>query len=287
MAVSMNLPTRHWAPRWHAAQAIQARSSSSTVYGLGIYITLSMALAVAALIVHNTVRYVERNAVVSTRQPLFLPLALMVTVLSLYLALGAVVAVARERDRGTLQVLMFGPVDETSFVLGHFYAQLKVYFGLVLLTIVWLNVVSWLLHLAFSIEAILLLASSLTTAAAVVAFGLLIAVWGGRTRAALVYFILIVLLFIALQVGNDVASGIALSSNPSQNDPIFIVRNALVVITNVTQWFSPYSQFSQMMDDLLNRAVGSYLFHLGLTLAQGLVLLAVTVLILQRKGPRE
>jgi len=262
------------------------RSSSATVYGLGIYVTLSIALAVAALVIHNTVRYVERNAVLSTRQPLFLPIALIVIVLSLYLALGAVVAVARERDRGTLQVLMFGPVDEASFLLGHFFAQLKVYGGVILLAIVWVNLVSWLLHLAFSLEVILLLATSVSTAGAVVAFGLLVAVWGGRTRAALVYFILIVLLFIAVQVGYDVTSGIALGSNPTQNDPIFIIRNALVAVTNVTQWVSPYTQFSRIMDDVLNRSVTSYFLHFGLTLAQGLVLLTASVLILKRKGPR-
>ncbi len=286
MAASFALPTRHWAARWHAVDAIRARSSASIAYGLGIYVTLTVAFVAASVVLQNTVRYVERNAVLSTRQPLFLPIAFMVAVVSLYLGLSAALGVARERDRGTLQVLFFGPVDETAFLLGHLTAQLQVYIGVVLLALVWGNLVTGLLHLAFSIPGILLLLSSIATVAAVIAFGLLVAVWGGRERTTLVYFILIALLFIGLQLGQEVVNGIAQSSNLTENDPILLIRSALVWVNLVTQWISPYAQLSRMMDDLLNQNVGSYVLHLFVTILEGLVLLIASILILQRKGPR-
>jgi ABC-type transport system involved in multi-copper enzyme maturation permease subunit len=286
VALDLRLPTRHWAKRWHAARAIQARGRVAIAYGLGIYITLSLAFAAAAITLHNTLRFVERNAVLSTRQPLFLPIAFMVAVVSLYLGMSAALAVARERDRGTLQVLLFGPVDESAFLLGHFVAQLQVYAGVVLLAIVWVNLVTWLLHLAFSIPVVILLITSLATVAAVIAFGLLVAVWGGRTRAALVYFILIALLFIGLQLGREFVSGMVLTSSPTQNDPIFLIRNALVAINLVTEWVSPYAQLSRIMDDLLNENVRGYALHLAVMLLQVLLFLSASILILQRKGPR-
>ena len=73
-----------------------------------------VACLAASLVLQNTLGYVSRNAVLSTRQPLFLPIAFMVAVVSLYLGLSAALGVARERDRGTLSVLLFGPVDEPS-----------------------------------------------------------------------------------------------------------------------------------------------------------------------------
>ncbi|HZQ07819.1 MAG TPA: ABC transporter permease [Anaerolineae bacterium] len=286
MAASLSLPTRQWFPRWHAINTIRGRSSTSIAYGLGIYITLAVALAAASVVLHNTVRYVERNAVLSTRQPLFLPIAFMVALVSLYLGMSAALSVARERDRGTLQVLLFGPVDETAFLLGNFFAQLQVYLGVVVVAVVWVNLVTWLLHLAFSVPVLLLLLSSIITIGAVIAFGLLVAVWGGRTRAALVYFILIALLFIALQLGQEVVNGIAASPNLTENDPIFLIRNVLGYVNLVTQWVSPYAQSSRTMDDLLNQNVSSYFFHLAVTFLQGMVFLTASILILKRKGPR-
>ncbi len=286
MAAELPIPTQHWGKRWHAVQAIQARSRSAIIYGLGIYITLAAAFAASAIVLHNSLRFVERNAVMTARQPLFLPIAFMVAVVSLYLGMSAALAVARERDRGTLQVLMFGPVDETGFLLGHFAAQLQVYVGVVLIAIVWVNLVTWILHLAFSIPVIILLFSSIATVGAVVAFGLLVAVWGGRTRSALVYFILIALLFIGLQLGREVVNGMALTGSTTQNDPIFLIRNALVAITLVTEWVSPYAQLSRIMDALPDSNWGRYLLHMGVTLVQMLVFLGISVWILRRKGPR-
>jgi ABC-type transport system involved in multi-copper enzyme maturation permease subunit len=286
MALDLPISTRDWGKRWHAARAIQARNRFTIAYGLGIYITLSVAFAAAAIVLHNTLRFVESNAVLSTRQPLFLPIAFMVAVVSLYLGMTAALAVARERDRGTLQVLLFGPVDETAFLLGHFVAQLQAYGGVVLLAIVWVNLVTWLLHLAFSIPVIILLVTSVATVATVIAFGLLVAVWGGRTRSALVYFILVALLFIGLQLGREVVNGLALTSSSTQNDPIFLIRNALVAINLVTEWVSPYAQLSRLMDDLLNGNTRGYVLHLAVTLLQTFAFLSASVWILRRKGPR-
>lgn len=286
MALELRLPTRQWAPRWRAVRAIEARGSASIAYGLGIYVTLALAFGAAALTLHNTLRFVERNAVLSTRQPLFLPMAFMVAVVSLYIGLSAALAVARERDRGTLQVLLFGPVDETAFLLGHFVAQLKVYLGVALIALVWVNLVTWLLHLAFSIQVTVLILTSIVTVAVVIAFGLLVAVLGGRTRSALVYFILIALLLIGLQLGREFVNGLVLTSNLTQNDPIFLIRNALVTINLVTEWISPFAQLSRIMDDLLNSNTAGVLFHVAVTAVQALVLLTASIFILQRKGPR-
>ena len=144
--------------------------------------------------------------------------------------------------------------------------------GLVLIAIVWVNLVTWLVHLAFSIPVLILLVSSVATVAAVIAFGLLVAVWGAHS-AALVYFILVTLVLIGLQLGSEVIGGLVLASNPTQNDPILLIRNVLVLINAVSEWISPYTQLSRLMDDLLNGNVVSYLLHLGVTIAQAVVLL--------------
>lgn len=276
----------NWRYHWHAIMNLADRSSQSTFWGLGIFITITLALLTSALVLHNSLRFTERNIIYIASQPLFFPIYVNTGLVSLYLAIIAAVTASRERDRGTLEVLFYGPVDEMVFILGLFLAQLQVFLVAILVTVVWLNLVTWLLHLAFSIEIYIILITSIIMAGAVIAFGLLTAVWGGRTRTALVYFLLVLMLLAGLQIADQVISGLVLVTNPTMNDPILVIRNTLVIVSGIIQWVSPYSQLNQAMEAVTLHNLFSYLLHLGVILLQMLVLLLGSILILRRKGVR-
>lgn len=285
-ASNLSLPPR-WGYRWHAAQSIQRRASHSSLYSLGIYITMAVSLGIAAVILHNSLRFTEQNFVLVARQPLFLSVFVNTVLTSLFLAMRAALGAARERDQGTLEVLLYGPVDEAAFMLGSFFAQLQVYLGVVVVALVWSNLVTWLLNLQFSWELAAVLLTSIATAAAVIAFGLLLAAWGGRTRATLIYFILVTLFVLGVQVADEVVrTFLVTDQRGGQNDPVFLLRNALAIINGVVQWVSPYAQLRPAMDALLDRNFGAYLFRLGVTLIQVVVLLGGSIFVLRRKGAR-
>jgi ABC-type transport system involved in multi-copper enzyme maturation permease subunit len=209
------------------------------------------------------------------------------TLVTLYLAITASIAVSRERDRRTLEVLLYGPVDEASFLLGIFFAQIWVYLIALLMVFVWANLVTWLLHLAFSTTVIVMLLASTVMAAAIIAFGLFTAVWGGRTRTALVYFFLVILLLAGLQIGDQVITSIVAAAGESTSNSLLLIRNALATLSQAAQWVSPYSQFSQATEAVASGAVRPFLAHLGLLVVQAGVLLLTSILILQRKGARQ
>lgn len=278
---------RHWGDRWHAAQSIQARTSQSVFYGLGIYITMTVALIIAAVIVNNSLRFTEQNILFVSRQPIFLPILVNTIVTSIYLALSTSIIVSRERDQGTLETLMHGPVDETAFLLGNFLAQLKVYGGLVLVAFVWANLLTWVLHLQYSFELAIVLITSIATTAAIIALGLFVAMWGGRSRTTLVYFILIILVIVGIQISDEIVSNLVLASNPTFNDPLITVRNVLASATSIVKWLSPYSQLEQAMGALLDRAYLNYLVYLGVVLLQGTAFFTGSIWLLRRKGIRD
>jgi ABC-type transport system involved in multi-copper enzyme maturation permease subunit len=278
---------KNWNYRWHAAQSIQRRASQSSFYSLGIYVTMAVSLLISAVTLHNSLRFTEQNFVMLARQPLFLSIFVNTVLTSLFLAMRAALAAARERDQGTLEVLMYGPVDEAAFILGSFFAQLRVYLGVVVVAVVWSNLVTWLLNLQFSWEVTALLLTTVATAAAVIAFGLLLAAWGGRTRATLIYFILISLFVVGVQVADEVVRNLLVADQRGGlNDPLLLLRNALAAINGVVQWVSPYAQLRAAMDALLDHDAGSYLFHLAVTLVQVVVLLGGSILVLRRRGAR-
>ncbi|NOH10086.1 MAG: ABC transporter permease subunit [Chloroflexi bacterium] len=282
-----NLWFRHWRDRWHAANSIQRRASQSAFYGLGIYIAMSAALVIAAVSVNNTLQFTEQNILFVSRQPIFLPILVNTVITSVYLAMITTINVSRERDQGTLETLVQGPVDGFAFLLGNFLAQIKVYAALALVAFVWSNLLTWLLHLQFSIEVSIVLLASLAAASVVIAFGLFVAMWGGRSRTALIYFTLITLLVIGIQLADQVVAGIVLSQNPSFNDPLITVRNVLGAVNGIVKWISPYSQLDLTMTALVDRAYLDFFTHIGVMLVQATVFLLGSVWLLDRKGVRD
>jgi ABC-type transport system involved in multi-copper enzyme maturation permease subunit len=281
------MDTRALSTVFHAAAVIRERSSQSTFRQPGIYVVTAIALLMGAVLLHGALNFTERNAVFVSVQPFFAPVLVTTTLVSLYLALQAAVSTARERDLGTLEVLFYGPVNTAAFILGKFLAQVWVYAGMMLIVLVWTNLLTWLLNFAFSLPLVLLLVTSILSAAAIIAFGLLVAALGGRTRSTLVYFIIVVVLLVGVQVADVIASDvIPTPENATQNDPLLVVRTALAAINNVLQWVSPYAQLQRAMNALVSDAPAEYLLCLGLLLTHVVLLLTASILIFRVRGAR-
>ncbi len=288
MATEDVFTVTRWGSRWRVANSIQRRVSQSAFLGLGMYATMSLAFLIAAVMVHNDLRFAERNSVFISREPLAFPILITVIVTSIYLAMSTAVLVSREREQGTLETLFFGPVDELAFVLGYFLAQLRVYFGLVLVIILWTNLVTWVLNLRFSLAITVLSLTSVVATAVVISFGLLVAMWGKRTRRTLLFFILVIALILGLQVSDIVISGIALATSATANDPILVIRNVLSLINlYLVNWISPFSQLRLLLDALTEGNVWSYFYHLAVLVGQTAVLLTAAVWSLKRTGVRS
>lgn len=277
---------RDWGYRWHAIRVIEKRNSQSTFYGIGIYISIAVALFLAAVLLSNTLGGAEQSDVLVVLEPLFGAVFLSTAVVSIYIALMSAISASRERDMGTLEVLFYGPVDEAAFVLGKFLAQVKVYATIALITLVWANIVTWLLNFSFSIDVLIVLATSVLTAAAVIAFGLMVAMLGGRARNAVIVFILTVFLLLGFQVAEVFVTVIQRPESATASDPILVVRMAVVIINSVLKWLSPYAQLQLSMDALSQNSWGDYFIHLIVMGLQSIVMLLISIYTLHRKGAR-
>jgi len=278
---------RHWRDRWHAANSIQRRASQSAFFGWGIYLAMTVSLLIAAISVNNTLNFTEQNVLFVSRQPIFLPILINTIITSIYLAMVSTLAVSSERDQGTLETLLQGPVDGFAFILGNFMAQIKVYAALALVAFVWSNVLTYLLHLRYSIGVAVVLVVSLAAVSVVIAFGMFVAMWGGRSRTALIYFTLITLLVVGIQLADQIVVGVVVSQNPSVNDPLVTVRNVLGVANGIVKWISPFSQLDLAMNAQVDRAYPAFFTHIGVMLGQAVVFLLGSVWLLERKGVRD
>ncbi len=272
--------------RAHAVTVLQKRMSRSKFWGWGIFVTMSIAFGVSSVLLVNIIRFGRMNLLLVSKQPLLLPVLINAVMVSLYLALLASLDVTREYTSGTLETLMAGPVDEFSFLAGIMAAMMKVFLVTLLMALVWAYFCAWALNFSINLDIAGLLFTTLFMAGEIIAFGLLTAVWGGKRKHALVYFIMIVLFVGGVQLADFIVAGMVQFGGAKSAGSLIYLRNVLETIYRLLRWVSPYSQVRTAMQAFLDRRVLAFLFSMGSMALEAVVFFAGSVLILKRKGTR-
>lgn len=278
-------PALQLSDRLYAAQQVGRRSLISSLYSPGVYTVTALALLAASTLVLNNLAFLDENGLLVLTRPFFLPVFVCAVLLSLYLALHATLHLVREREQGTLKVLFFGPVDSVSYLLGRLCSQ-SLLFGLADgVVLLWAAGLGWMTNLLVQPDLLGVLGLGLLTNGAVVAFGLLIGAWGRTARTALSLFLMVVLLALLVQFGDQAILQLAAPSQANRQDPLLFLRAALEVLNGLLLWLSPFAQMSRGMDALLVGDGGRILLHTGGLLGQMALYFAGAVWALKRGGP--
>lgn len=265
---------------------IHDRIRQKQLWSLGFFITCTISLVSASLILINQFRYLDLNFVLIENQILSTPILIMCLIISLFLGISASVNFSREYDKGTLELLFFGPVDEIVFIFGNFWAQFQLFCWNGIGIFIWSNIVIWIFNLAFDLNILLILLSCGLMAAEIIAFGILTAVWGGKTRNALVVYILILVIIAGIQIGDTVVANLVLISGSTVTDPLIVLRNILATANEIFQWISPYAQLQSSVRAFFDGIWSEFALMMGLMLFEALILLFVSVRTLSKKGVR-
>jgi ABC-type transport system involved in multi-copper enzyme maturation permease subunit len=273
-----------WRFRWHLACTIQRRDLRATLYSLGPYVTLSAAIAIAATILRNYVKSVQDGGLDVLSNPFAIPLFGAAVLSSIYLAIVSTTTIARERDQGTLEVLFYGPVDATAYLLGKYLAQAST---CVLMNIVYLAVF-WLYALVtnFAFDPGLFWAAilSVAIASAVVAVSILLSTLYRSVRGALSTLLAVTLTFLGVQLGHDYVAKLTSPLARGQSNPLLLLQAILAWLDRIFNWLSPFAYLERGMDALLRGNAGEYLLMLGLSLLYTAVAFGLAVWTLRRKG---
>ncbi|MGD8458459.1 MAG: hypothetical protein PVF83_18950 [Anaerolineales bacterium] len=272
--------------RLHAINVIMSRVSQTGFWGWGIFITVTVSLAFSSIMLVNYSRFTDTNLISVEKQPLTTAILLSVIMVSLYLSLTVSLNVSREYSNNTIEMLFYGPVDESSYMLGNFFAQIKLFIYTLVPILIWMNLSIWLLNLDFRLDMFAMLIASIFMCGQLVAFGLLMAAWGGKRRNALVYFLLIILLVGGIQVADLIVSTLVQIQSSIETDPVVVVRNVLSAVNSVIAWISPYSQLDNTFDAILDKTFTGFIGTLGLMFIEMIGMLAGSILLLKKKGVR-
>ncbi|MBI2755536.1 MAG: ABC transporter permease subunit [Chloroflexi bacterium] len=250
------------------------------------YVALVLALLGAGWLVDNQLEGARAAGLLVLDRPFQVPMFGAILITSVFLAVSAVVSVARERERGTLEVLFYGPVDEIAYVVGKLLGQMAAYVASVGVLLVAFLLLSLASGFILSATTLLGLLVSIGTAGEVVAFGLLLSVLAGRLRSAVLLFFGIATLFVSIAVAYSVALLVPVEGPTS---PILPVRNALAAINALVSWISPFAYLERALSAAALGAWGGVATTLSEAMVYTLAALVAAAFILRRRGvrPRE
>ena len=267
-----------WGLRRRAMLRLARRDLRAALVGPTIYLMVTLSCLVAAVVVKSYLDYVNDNGTLVLAEPLKAPLLFAVLALTAYLGLLAAAGLAGERERGTLEVLFYGPVDPPTFVGGKLLGALLVYLPAIAALVLFLALASVLTGMPLDGGTLTLAVVSILPAASMVALGLLLAALVGRLRPALALTALAIGLFFAIDAGNQFAA-----AQPGDS-LLGSAAGLLSALAGVVSWLSPFGYIWRAMDGLSLGDAGAVALDLGAALLYAAVLTVLAVVALRAKG---
>ena len=271
--------------RAHAIKVAAKREIRSTLYGIGLYVTLALIfLASGYFFVNSSIRSALDAGILALQNPITEPFFFAVGLAATYLGLCSALSVSRDRDQGTLEVLFYGPVDAISYLLSKFVHQILAFCVVLAFALINFYLVSRLTNLGFTADFIGFLVLSLFLTSCMVSFGIFLSVSTRRTMASIIVFLGLVFFFLAFSVAHTVVMSL-----PGQSmTPLLVyVRVIIDNMNDVMQWISPLSYFSRGMTAVFMRDFAQYAVSLLSSVVYSGILLALSVWIFKKKGVRR
>jgi ABC-type multidrug transport system permease subunit len=267
--------------RLNAAWVVGVREFRAAMRGLGVYVMATAALAAAGWALLADVRAVRSSGLLVHANPFGVALAAAVFALALFLAVSAVVSAARDRERGTMEVLFYGPVDEFAYVVGKVGGLLAVYVALLPVLLVALLVIGAMTGFLLSGAILLGLVLSIIPAAEIVGFGVLLSIATNRVRTAILLFIAVVALLIGLSIAYTLVLLVPIE-DPSS--PMLPVRDGLAAANAVAVWVSPFTYVDRVVESSLSGAWRTALWSLAAAVCYAAATIVLAAAWLRRRG---
>ncbi len=262
-------------------KALTKRDLYSSLRSWGIYIVAFLSFIASSFILKNYLDSIQADNILISADPLNYPLFISVVIISLYLAILSAVSISREKDQGTLEVLFYGPVSSSTYILGKYIKDILTYLVMIVFFLVYFWGVSLLTNLGFSYGLLKTILVSIFSVSCIVSFGLFISSLTGKMRNSIIWLVGILGLFLAVQLGQTVLLGMP---EESMSPVLTYLGDTLSVVSQGINWISPFSYLTRGIDAVYLDSTLLYGLNILYSLVYSAVLLSLSILILKRKG---
>jgi len=269
--------------RLNTIWVLAKRELRSTLFGAGIYLAVLISLIVSSAVLQNYLIAIGRDQILVTTSPLSYPLFFATCVCAVYLAVASVTSIAREKDRQTLEVLYYGPVSHTTYILGKYLKGMLSFTFILLFLTVFFVFASVMSNFGLSIRFPGVLLLSFFLSSCVIAFGIVISALSRSVRTAVLAFSGIVIGLVAVHVTH----AMLIKLNAENLSPLLVyLGNTLSIVNAVVKWISPFHYLSEGMEAVRIGSAGQYAVSAILSMLYSIGALVLSIFVFAKKGVR-
>ncbi|MDK2896324.1 MAG: hypothetical protein PWP04_444 [Candidatus Atribacteria bacterium] len=257
------------------------RDLSSALYSWGYYLVLFASLLVSSFILKNFIEGINEEDILVSAYPLNYPLYITIIIVSIYLVIVSAISITREKEQGTLEVLFYGPVTSSSFLLSKYFKDLTL--GVISLAFIalYFYLVSAITNLGFTVGLVKALIMGIFLISCVVSFGLFISTITGKIRSSILTLIALIGVFLAIQVAHGTLLGF---EQESLSVPMLYLRQTISYLFYGVNWVSPFAFLSRGFDAVALGSWPLYLSNIGYCLIYSFIFVALSIYTMNKRG---
>ncbi len=263
------------------AAAIARREAKASMHGFGFYVAIAVAMVAATWIFLVDLRAVEAAGILVRAEAFGAPLVVTMFILGFFLAVAATVSVVRDRNRGTLEVLFYGPVDEVSYIVGKVGGLLLGFLVALPLVLAGLFLLSLMTGFLLTPSIYAAIALSVVPALEIISLGILVSVCASRVRTAVLVAIGLIAFLVGVTLAHEM---VLLVPVEDASSPIIPLRDALRTLNAIIVLVSPFAHLERIVDAVNAASWQRAGVDLLLALALSLGLVAAAIAWLRRRG---
>ncbi|HCU80480.1 MAG TPA: hypothetical protein DGN60_04875 [Chloroflexi bacterium] len=267
------------------AITIHRRDFRIAVFGPIIYIMSTISITIGIVIIRNYLSYIESNGLYPMPDLFSFPYRWVIILTGVYLAFSAVVAIARERESGAMELLFYGPVDNVSYVIGKYSAQLTVYCLLIILYLVCFFIISNIAGVQIPASFFMMMLLSLFTGAYLISVGVFVSTISKSVRSATLVFLTLIASTLLIQASQAWLSNVAPESD--YYNPVLLLQQLLGWVQVVLTWLSPFSYLNYGVNEMLRGNMIAFLRVLGLSFVFCMTFIVSSIIGLKIRGVRQ
>lgn len=255
--------------KWHISRLVAWYTFRDISRSFGTYVLLSLGWIGVYLSIGNTLKVIQQGYATVIREPLSLIVLGMLIISSLFFSIIAGISVVRDREQGVVELLFYGPISHSEYVIGKFLAHWTFYAILAFIFLIGTGMMAWLVKLPISLYLVWLYGFSLALSAAMIAVGQLLAVLTRSIRGTVFVFSVVMVVFLIIQLGNSFLPSVTqMESTPA----LIGLRDTLAIVSSAISWLSPISVFLKGVEGLVRNNIFD-------VMSQGVWLLLFTLII--------
>jgi ABC-type transport system involved in multi-copper enzyme maturation permease subunit len=262
-------------------KALVKRDLSVAANSWGPYVATTISFLASSLVLKNYLNGIGDNNILIASDPLNFPLYISLVVISFYIAIISAIAISSEKDQGTLEVLFYGPVNHTSYLLSKYMADMTIFILLIGLLIPYFIIVTMLTNLALSWSLLKGIGLSVFSASCIISFSLLVSTATSKMRNSVIWLVVLLGGFLSIQLTNS----ILLRMSVDALSPLFqYLRRTIHLINTGTEWVTPFAPLNKGIQAIVISNDQLYFGSILFALLYSLIFFAASVAVLRKKG---